>query len=197
MNYLAHIFLSGNQPEVQIGNFIGDAVKGKDYENYTENVKRGILLHRQIDTFTDAHPIVRQSKKTLSSGYGHYAGVIIDIFYDYFLSIHWKEYSGTELEKFTQDFYQNLLQTTVVLPAEIERFKLSLTQNNWFQNYRSLTGLKRVLKGMEKRIIHQVPLSHGVKDLAMKHDIFEAQFMSFFSELILFSQNYLNNYQDE
>lgn len=197
MNYLAHVFLSGDNKEVQIGNFIGDAIKGKDYENYTYNVKKGVLLHRQIDTFTDAHPIVRQSKKQLSPIFGHYSGVLIDIFYDYFLSIHWAEYSASNLEEFTQDFYKNLLQTTVILPAEIARFKHSLTQNHWFQNYRSLSGLTRVFKGLEKRIIHQVPLSKGVIDLELKHDIFEEQFMSFFPELILFSQNYLNTYQDE
>ena len=57
MNFLAHIYLSGNNDLIKIGNFMADGIRGKDYLKFPEQVKNGILLHRQIDTFTDAHVI--------------------------------------------------------------------------------------------------------------------------------------------
>ena len=68
---------------------MGDFVKGSDYENYPIEIKNGILLHRQIDSFTDAHPIVLKSKKRLHTHYGHYSGIVVDIFYDHFLAKNW------------------------------------------------------------------------------------------------------------
>ena len=105
MNYLAHIYLSGDNKMIKIGNFMADSIRGKSYEVYERDIKRGILLHRAIDSFTDMHPIYRQSKHRLHSKYGHYSGVIMDIFYDHFLAKNWSLYSKTPLEEFTTDFY--------------------------------------------------------------------------------------------
>ena len=82
MNYLAHIYLSGDNDLVTIGNFMADGVKGKRYKKFSKNIQVGILLHRHIDTFTDAHKTVRQSTKRLHKKYGHYSGIIVDILYE-------------------------------------------------------------------------------------------------------------------
>ena len=108
MNYLAHIYLSENDEKVAIGNFISDSIRGKNYLNYPKEIQVGILLHREIDTFTDAHPIVRKSTKRLHKNYGHYAGVIVDVFYDHFLAKNWCHYSSVPLEVFIQNFYRPL-----------------------------------------------------------------------------------------
>ena len=84
MNFLAHIYLSGDNDLLKIGNFMADSVHGKRYLDYTDDLQKGILLHRFIDTFTDAHPIYRQSRRRLYEKYGHYAGVIMDFVYDHF-----------------------------------------------------------------------------------------------------------------
>ena len=86
MNYLAHIYLSNEEEEITLGNFIADGVKGKKYVQFPLGIQQGILLHRAIDSFTDAHPIVRKSTKRLHKKYGHYSGVIVDILYDHFLA---------------------------------------------------------------------------------------------------------------
>ena len=86
MNFLAHAVLSFENPELMVGNFIADFVKGNDYLQYQDPVKRGILLHRDIDQFTDQHPTVRLSKSRLYDAFGHYAGVIVDMYYDHFLA---------------------------------------------------------------------------------------------------------------
>ncbi|MGB5463037.1 MAG: DUF479 domain-containing protein, partial [Aureibaculum sp.] len=100
MNYLAHIYLSGDDDYIKIGNFIADRVKGKEYLNYQTEIQYGILLHRQIDTFTDQHSIVKKSKLRLHERYSHYDGVIIDILYDHFLAKNWKIYSEIPLNKY-------------------------------------------------------------------------------------------------
>ncbi|MEX0290603.1 MAG: DUF479 domain-containing protein, partial [Flavobacteriaceae bacterium] len=93
MNFLAHIYLSFGDDEITIGNFIADSIRGKKYKHLPERVQKGVILHRAIDTFTDAHPTVRQSSKRLHENYSHYSRVIVDIFYDHFLAKNWKNYS--------------------------------------------------------------------------------------------------------
>ena len=103
MNFLAHIYLSGDNDLIKIGNFMADGIRGKQYENYPLEIQKGIILHRAIDTFTDAHPIFRQSTKRLHNNYHHYAGVIVDILYDHFLAKNWNKYSDEKLEDFVDE----------------------------------------------------------------------------------------------
>ena len=110
MNFLAHLFLSKDNKNILTGNFIADAVKGSDYKIYPAEIQTGILLHRYIDTFTDAHPTTRQSKRRLNGRYNHYRGVIIDIFYDHFLAKNWHEYSAIPLDIYADNVYKFLIQ---------------------------------------------------------------------------------------
>ena len=66
MNFLAHIYLSDDDEQVMIGNFIADFVKGKKKDDYPPAIKKGIELHRSIDDFTDHHPLVLRSKQRIS-----------------------------------------------------------------------------------------------------------------------------------
>jgi acyl carrier protein phosphodiesterase len=104
MNFLAHIYLSGNDNLLKIGNFMADSIRGNHYLDYPDSLRKGILLHRHIDTFTDSHPIYRKSKHRLHSKYGHYSGVIMDIVYDHFLSKNWSVYSNEKLEDYADEF---------------------------------------------------------------------------------------------
>ena len=74
MNYLAHIFLSGSNRKVQLGNFVGDAVKGSSYKNYPPDIAKGIQLHRAIDDYTDRHPAVCEVVHRLQPEFGLFAG---------------------------------------------------------------------------------------------------------------------------
>jgi len=180
MNYLAHIFLSGENNDVQIGNFMGDAVKGKKYLDYNNDLQKGILLHRQIDSFTDQHPIVSRSKKRLHSKYGHYKGVLIDIFYDHYLAINWSNYSTDSLESFIAKFYLNLTKRQHLLPAKTRIIAPKLIAYNWLDKYKTIDGISRTLSGMEKRIKHDIPLRLGTEDLIENFNSLEKDFMEFF-----------------
>ena len=120
MNYLAHIFLSGDDRRVQIGNFVGDAVKGRAYENYPLGFREGILLHREIDDYTDHHPVVREVVDMLRGGFGRYSGVLTDIYFDHLLARSFQSYSGQSLRWFAFGFYRALVLNYRHLP---ERFK--------------------------------------------------------------------------
>ena len=108
MNFLAHIYLSGDNDLVTIGNFIADGVKGNDYKKFPEELQTGILLHRAIDTYTDAHDTVKQSTRRLHQRYSHYSGVIVDILYDHFLAKNWDNYSNIPLAIYAERFYDSL-----------------------------------------------------------------------------------------
>src|SRR5688572_7860936 len=105
MNYLAHLYLSGNDQQRMIGNFIADHVKGKAIHDFPEGIRDGIFLHRQIDQFTDSHPVVTESKIRLRGTFHKYAPVIVDVFYDHFLARDWTQYHHQSLEVFAEECY--------------------------------------------------------------------------------------------
>ncbi len=151
MNYLAHIYLSGDNDLVTIGNFIADGIKGKSYKKYPKDIQTGVLLHRNIDTFTDAHEIVRQSTKRLHENYGHYSGIIVDILYDHFLAKNWNKYSNVPLSDYAESFYDILEDHYEILPLRIQKLMPYMTTDNWLLNYASIEGISRVLAGMNRR----------------------------------------------
>lgn len=191
MNFLAHIYLSGENTNIKIGNFIADGIRGKAYLDYQKDIQTGILLHREIDTFTDAHQTVRQSTKRLHKNYGHYSGVIVDILYDHFLAKNWKDYSPTPLKEFTEIFYDELEANFDILPSRIQHLMPYMIADNWIYNYRSIEGITRVLEGMNRRTKNRSKMNNAVNELQEFYEEFETEFTSFFKELIIFSQQKL------
>ena len=192
MNFLAHIYLSGNQEEVIIGNFIADSIKGNRYLNYPPNISKGILLHRAIDTFTDSHPTVRRSTARLHKNYGHYSGVIVDILYDHFLAKNWSRYCTTSLEKFAQNFYALLEKYFHQLPSNIQRMMPIMINNNWLLSYATVEGIGKILAQMNIRTKGVSKMDEAVKELVEFYDEFEADFTSYFEELREFSKQKLS-----
>jgi acyl carrier protein phosphodiesterase len=187
MNYLAHIYLSGNNKEIAIGNFISDSVRGNKYKSFPKEIQKGILLHREIDTFTDAHEIFRKSTKRLHKNYGHYSGVIVDIFYDHFLAKNWENYSDIPLEEFTTSFYKVLDANFDILPQRVQHLMPYLVKDNWLLNYASIEGISRVLQGMSRRTKYNSNMNLATRELKKYNDLFENEFRLFFKELIEFS----------
>lgn len=188
MNYLAHIFLSFNDEEVTLGNFMADSIRAKKYRHLPEKVQKGIILHRAIDTFTDAHPTVRKSTKRLHKNYGHYSGVIVDIFYDHFLAKNWSVYSEVPLALFIDNFYDLLGENVAILPLPVQRMMPYMITDNWILSYAKLEGIARVLEGMNRRTKNRSKMNFAIHDLEEHYEKFENEFTSFFGELIVYSQ---------
>ncbi|MGH1388158.1 ACP phosphodiesterase [Kordia sp.] len=197
MNFLAHIYLSHNDDEIKIGNFIADSIRGKKYKEYPPRVQTGVLLHRNIDTFTDAHPTVRQSTKRLHENYSHYSGVIVDILYDHFLAKNWKKYSDIPLETYVNDFYHLLEDNFEMLPLNVQRLLPHMIHDNWLLSYASIEGITKVLEGMNRRTQNRSKMNLAVVELQEFYDEFEAEFTSFFDELIQFTKQKLNELEHE
>lgn len=191
MNYLAHIYLSGDNEFVTIGNFMADGIKGKDYKTYPLEIQKGILLHREIDTFTDANKIVRQSTKKLHKRYGHYSGVIVDILYDHFLAKNWDQYSEIPLEDYIDDFYTSLDKHMAILPPRILKMMPYMVTDNWLLSYASIDGIQRVLNGMNRRLKNIDNMNEATEELEQFYEEFESEFTAFFAELRDFSKNKL------
>ncbi|WP_282123495.1 acyl carrier protein phosphodiesterase [Algibacter mikhailovii] len=192
MNYLAHIYLSGDNELVTIGNFIADGIKGKRYKEHPQEIQKGILLHRHIDTFTDSHKTVRQSTKRLHNKYGHYSGIIVDILYDHFLAKNWKKYSDTPLENYADTFYNSLKKHYDLLPLRIQNMMPYMLAGNWLLSYASIEGIGEVLDGMNRRTKNRSSMNEAVEELKEFYTEFENEFTIFFEELMATSKEKLN-----
>lgn len=183
MNFLAHIYLSGDNDLLKIGNFMADSIRGHSYDNYPTEIRKGILLHRSIDSFTDMHPIYRQSKHRLHEKYGHYSGVIMDIFYDHFLAKNWNKYSDVKLEDYAENFYLLLKDQYEVLTERAKGMMPYMIGRNWLVSYASLEGLEMIMFQMDYRTKHRVAMDESIVELKQFYTEFENEFTLFFEEL--------------
>ena len=186
MNYLAHIYLSGDNDLIKIGNFMADGIRGNSYLHFPEEVKNGIILHRHIDTFTDAHPIYRKSKHRLHEKYGHYAGVIMDILYDHFLAKNWSNYSEEKLEDYAANFYKTLENNYDILTEKTQNLLPYMTERNWLTSYATIGGIEMILFQMDYRTKHRANMQEAVVELQEFYSEFEEEFTLFFEELRAF-----------
>lgn len=189
MNVLAHIYLSGDSDEIIIGNYIGDYVKGRDYLKYPELVKKGIILHRHIDDFTDRHPVVQRSKILFTRKYHKYAGVVVDIIYDHYLTREWDTFSRRPIESATYQFYRAMVNNYDILPPKVkDRFPFFII-NNWIESYKTSKGLKKVLSTLSKRTSLPSESKYAIKTLKKNYYTLNEDFMEFFPQLVEYVEN--------
>jgi acyl carrier protein phosphodiesterase len=184
MNFLAHLYLSGNFDELMIGNFMADFVKGKPALTIHPQVIKGIELHRQIDYYTDTHLVVKESKERLRARYRKYAGVIVDMFYDHFLAANWQAYSIVSLPEFASQTYQLMNLKKQLLPPAMHMLLHYMQKQNWLVSYARIEGIARALQGMSKRTTFQSDMELAVYDLRQDYALYQAEFSHFFPQLI-------------
>ena len=183
---MAHTYLSGGNEEIIVGNFMGDYVKGKNYLLFPEQVKKGILIHRDIDSFTDMHEVTRRSKQRLASRYHKYAGIIIDIFYDHFLASLWDSYSTLPLNDFVIRTYDLLKRNYKVLPDSIKRWLPTFLENNWMMAYTTVEGIELVLERMSANTSLPDHSAFAVEVLRNDYSVFMEDFLEFFPTIVEF-----------
>lgn len=186
LNFLAHTYLSGCNEEIIVGNFMGDYVKGKDYLRFPEQIKKGILIHRDIDTFTDMHFITRRNKQRIAAKYHKYAGIIVDIFYDHFLASLWDRFSDLPLNEFVSRTYDLLKRNYQVLPSAIKRWFPTFLENNWMMAYQSVDGIELVLERMAANTSLPNHAGYAVEVLSEQYATFREDFLEFFPLIIQF-----------
>jgi acyl carrier protein phosphodiesterase len=191
MNFLAHLYLSGNNTQIMLGNFFADHVRGNKFTHFSEEIQQGILLHRKIDTYTDTHEIVRKSKRRLHERYGHYDGVIIDIFYDHFLAKNWENFSQIPLDIYANSVYRLLLENKEILPQKTQDLLPYMIEYNWLYNYQFTDGIQQVLNGMNRRTKGKSQMHLATEDLQLLNKELEEDFFAFFDELLAYSNSEL------
>lgn len=193
MNFLAHLYLSGDNEDIMIGNFIGDFVKGKAHENYNSEIQKGILLHREIDSFTDSHEVVMKTKERLRPKYHHYAPVIADVFYDHFLARLWSNYHQKTLLAFTEDFYKTTNRYMHIFPAHAANVLSYMKRDNWLYNYQFVKGIDRALTGMAGRTPYDSKMEEASADLEKDYEKYQKEFILFFPDLKSHVENILTS----
>lgn len=186
MNYLAHSFLSFNNEKLLIGNFIADAIKGNSYKSYDIEIQKGILLHRKIDEFTDKHTIVNRSINRLNGEFNKYGSVVIDMYYDHFLSKFWNKYSNTNLNLYTQNIYNILNLNFLILPPKIKRILPIMISQNWLYNYQFFDKLDDNFNGMATRTKFKSNFENASSILIKNYSELANDFILFFDDIIYF-----------
>ena len=183
MNFLAHLFLSGQQEEIMVGNFIGDYVKGRTFFYYPDEVQKGIMLHRHIDTFTDKHPITKLSRMRVQDEYHKYSGIIIDIFYDYFLASEWNKFHPVDLESYIEYVFSVLKKHYYEFPQGIKNWFPNFLRNNWLKSYSSIEGIERILHRMSSRTSLPEHTEYAIKILRNNEEAMRDEFNEFFQSI--------------
>jgi acyl carrier protein phosphodiesterase len=183
LNYLAHLFLSNNEPEIMVGNFVADFVRSSQIVDFPENIKKGIAIHHQIDHFTDTHSIVKQSKNRLESSYGRYSSVLVDVFYDHFLALEWHKFSKQDRQEFCNFAYQSLENHHIYLPASLRLYLPEMIANNWLFFYSQKKGVARALANLSQKSKFRKDFGQAIDILEIDYEGFREDFLLFFPQL--------------
>mgnify|MGYP000843925235 CR=1 FL=1 len=194
VNYLAHIFLSGNHPEIQLGNFFGDFVKGTQFHHFPKRVREGIVLHRKIDEYTDSHPVFRETVHLLKPDFGRYAGIMADMYYDHLLAVSFHRYSEVSLRCFAYNFYFHALLRYPMLPPRIKRFIFHFVSTNRLQQYATYRGLQTSLEIMRDRKSSAFQPELAIRVLDSNFNEMNQQFHRFFPDIVRYSAEELNKF---
>ena len=183
MNHLAHAFLAADTAESLIGNLAGDFFKGP-IARHDPRLREAIRFHRRVDSFTDSHAAVSASKKRIAQPFGHYSGIIIDVYYDHLLAGMWREFSDEPLEDFAARTYRTLQQRPELIPPQFASSLPRMIADDWLVRYRTEQGVSRALYYLSRRLRMAPPLHESVELLALHREELQGDFRSFFPHLI-------------
>ena len=187
MNWLAHVLLSENHIEHQLGNLLTDPLKAKAWEGASERIYRGIEMHKKIDSFTDNHLIVKRSKMLLTKR-GHLKGVVLDVLYDHFLSLHWDRFCRIERVVFLEEFRRQALESVHEYPDKAQNIIRRVIGNRQLSSYAHMDGVvdafRRIDARLSDRAKNKDTTTRYIPLIAQERKALEADFLLFFPELM-------------
>jgi len=192
MNYLAHCYLSCSEEDILIGNFMTDFLKKSEEENYSGRVLAGIELHRKIDDYTDKHPASLELRALLRKRHGKYAPVVVDLVWDYFLSINWSQYSGSALADFNNEMYAILSKRKEELPAKLKSKIDNMINHDFLMSYANKDYMLKSLTWMDQRVKFKSAFTETILDIEENYEQIDQLFGQFFPELIAYSESFCN-----
>jgi len=184
MNYLAHLLLSGDSDEILVGNLIGDFIKGNIGDEFPGQIGAGIMLHRQIDSFTDTHPIFMLGRQRFSPERRRYAGIILDICFDHFLIQHWSHFANMGLPFFVDGVHRRIQPYNRILKGRLHFFLSRENIGYLLETNQDLDGVDFSLSRISKRMKNGSALIDAIDEVRLHYDFLEADFFAFFPELV-------------
>ena len=197
MNFLAHAFLSMNREHLVLGNFLADFLRGKEIGAMDPSIQKGIQLHRFIDEFTDHHPTVEELIQHFRDPFKKYSGVVVDVWFDFFLAHYWQEWTSQEFESFKLNFYHLIKTNNHLLNERAKGFTHYMLTTDAFESYRSQEGISRVLSQMSKRTKFNSQMELGGLELEKNYDKIRLSFNAFFPELIKACDQFIKDEVDD
>ena len=194
MNFLAHLYLSGDDREIMVGNFIADHVKGNSINDFSERIQMGIRFHREIDQFTDSNAYIKEAVIHLRPEYRKYAGVVMDMYCDHFLAANWKDWSQTDLKAFAASSYAVLMDHHDLLPERTRIMLPYMMRYDLLSNYARDEGISFAFNGMSQRTTFVSNLENAVATLREDYDYYQRKFNQFFPQMISFAEEYLKSH---
>jgi acyl carrier protein phosphodiesterase len=184
LNYLAHLYLADKTDDSLIGNLLGDFVKGRPAEHYSDEIVAGILFHRKIDVFSDAHPIMRTSRGRIGRQMRRFSGIIIDVCYDHFLARHWNRYSNQNLTVFVQYAYDVLQKNHFILPERLQRILPYMISEDWLGRYIEIKTVGVTLDRITRRLTRGEQFKGAIVEVEKNYADLESDFLNFFPDLV-------------
>jgi acyl carrier protein phosphodiesterase len=190
VNFLAHLYMADDSPGSLIGNLLPDLVRGVGPPpgELDPAVRAGAALHHRVDVYTDRHPVFRESKARIRGRHGIFSGILIDVFYDHFLSVSWDRYHPEPLPAFIAHVYQTFADSRHLMPPGMRWVTERMAAQDWLSSYGSIEGIGLILERMSgrfrARFARDVDLASAVADLEHHYDALRSDFSRFFPELI-------------
>ena len=178
MNFLFHMFLSGDDQQLLTGNFMGDFIKGPLEGRFDPGIRQGVMLHRRIDSHAEVDPLFRCSRQRLAPEYGLYRGVLVDLFYDYFLVNSWQMWCDEHLDAYLARTRRIIEANHASLPPTMHRL-VPVIFDELLPSYGTVEGIGAALARISRRLQRPNPLSGGEGELLRHHDGLNEDFLAF------------------
>ncbi len=197
MNFLAHLLLSGKNEKVIMGNYVGDFIKGRLTDQKTASWNKdyvlGLKLHRFIDSFTDSHPIVRETKNVIAQEHGKIAGIVLDIYFDYILAKYFDQFCDVPLDIYAQQQYSVFGRNAELVPPDATGMVQAMIRQDWLTTYATLEGIDLTFSRLSRRAPFLLSLTNAVEELKIREAFYRQQFLKFFPQLQIAADSFLND----
>ncbi|MDR9830370.1 ACP phosphodiesterase [Vibrio sp. FNV 38] len=184
MNFLAHLHIADHCQSSLLGNLLGDFVKGDPTKQYDKRIADGIRLHRFVDSYTDAHPVVIKGKQLFSQEQRRFVPIALDMFWDHCLAKHWHRHHTLPLRQFIDLAEQDILQYSAPLPVRFTQVSQHMWQGQWLESYAEFDNIVIALERMSQRSLRMSALAHCSEGLHHHYAYFEQHFYSLYQDVL-------------
>ena len=190
MNHLAHFLLCPPDDAMRAGTLIADFARGNDLSRYPPMIELGIRLHRRVDALVDASPQVSCLKPLVDAPLRRYAGILLDVFFDYALIREWPRFHGGDRAALCSGIYASLAYTEPDMPPTVRAISARMRHYDALSSCSTHQGCARTLGRIATRLRRPVDLATGISTLAAHEAAIVQGFIALFSQLKQQSYDY-------